>query len=331
MFSTFNNLNDLTLQNGSANLLGITDDELKKYFHPYIERAAKILSMPVNDLYASLKARYDGFKFSPDSQETLYNPWSILKFLLNPEEGFANYWFESGGTPELLINYLKIKQNFDILEYKHRYFQISENELASKTDISNITPQLLLLQAGYFTLCGFDKTYLKFSFSNSEVEESILNSYIIINNLNISEKTAAFIYKFEEIIDSLDLKSIINIFNLILNDCVYPRSHFFNDEYTLRDLIFAIIPTDNEIFKLKEREYIKGHSDLELITRKTHLIIEFKLTNQNRSAKKSLAEGIEQVKSRNYGKTAFLSQKLFRIVLVHHIPKRDFYLNFLAK
>ena len=312
------------MQKKYANLLGITNDELKKYFHPYIDYAAKIMSMPVEDVYAALKSRYDGFKFAIDSNETLYNPWSIIKFLLSPEEGFANYWFESGGTPSILINYLKINRNFDIWEYKNRVFNITKNELTAKIEIPKLTPKMLLLQAGYFTLCGFDKTYIKFSFPNSEVEESMLNLYIVINNLNITEKTAAFMYEFEEIIDRLDIKNIINIFNLILNDCASPKSHFFNDECTLRDLIFAIIPMHDKIFKLKEREYLKGRSDLELITRKTHLVIEFKLTRANRSAKKSLEEGIAQIKSRNYGKTAFLSQKLFRIVLVASHTKKRF-------
>ena len=114
IFSAFNNLIELTLNNKYANLLGITDDELKKYFHPYVEYAAKILDMPISDVYAALKARYDGFKFSFTSNNTLYNPWSIINFFLNPQDGFKNYWFDSGGTPSILINYLKVKRDVDM-------------------------------------------------------------------------------------------------------------------------------------------------------------------------------------------------------------------------
>ena len=323
IFSAFNNLIELTLNNKYANLLGITDDELKKYFHPYVEYAAKILDMPISDVYAALKARYDGFKFSFTSNNTLYNPWSIINFFLNPQNGFKNYWFDSGGTPSILINYLKVKRNIDIWEYKNRELTITENELYAKSEVLNIPLKLLLTQAGYFTLTDCSKSSAKLIFTNSEIEESMLRLYLTANNITMKYETTKFVDNLCEYIDAHDIDNIIKVFNLITNDCVSPKSKFFKDEYTLRDLFYANIPNSSTLFKQKEREYTLGRSDLELITTKTRLVIEFKLTRTNRSARAALKEGIAQIKSRRYGETAFSRQTLFKIVLVaSHKEKR---------
>ncbi|MBQ9274613.1 MAG: AAA family ATPase, partial [Succinivibrio sp.] len=109
LFSVFNNLKELTLTKGSAELVGFTEEEVHRYFHPYVENAAAVLDMTVEDVYSRLKTRYDGYRFTLDEDgQTLYNPWSVLSFLAAPEEGFDNYWYLSGGgTPSLLLENLK--------------------------------------------------------------------------------------------------------------------------------------------------------------------------------------------------------------------------------
>ena len=174
----------------------------------------------------------------------------------------------------------------------------------------------MLTQAGYFTFSGSTRSYANLTFPNSEVEESMLRLYLTANNIKIKDNTLSFADNIEEYIDAHDIKNIIKIFNLIINDCVSPKSKFFSNECTLRDLIYANIPNTPTLFKQKEREYTTGRSDLELITNTTHLVIEFKLTRSNRSAKAALREGIEQIKSKRYGEIAFSRQKLFRFVLV---------------
>ena len=37
----------------------------------------------------------------------IFSPWSLLKFLNFPSNGFDNYWYESGGQPGVLLEYLK--------------------------------------------------------------------------------------------------------------------------------------------------------------------------------------------------------------------------------
>ena len=58
--------------------------------------------MSKNDVYQRLEQYYDGFQFSINVNETVYNPWSILNFFNNTKNGFDNFWFESGGTPSII-------------------------------------------------------------------------------------------------------------------------------------------------------------------------------------------------------------------------------------
>ncbi|MBQ7586376.1 MAG: AAA family ATPase, partial [Desulfovibrionaceae bacterium] len=81
IFSAFNNLKDLSFHPDYNTLLGFTKNELVEYFDPYIENAANVLNLSKKEIYEKIESYYDGFQFSPEANETLYNPWSILSFL----------------------------------------------------------------------------------------------------------------------------------------------------------------------------------------------------------------------------------------------------------
>ncbi len=72
LFSLFNNICDISADDDYATLLGITEDELHKYFDPYVRNAAAVLDMSVSDVYAKMKSVYNGFQFSIGNEETVY-------------------------------------------------------------------------------------------------------------------------------------------------------------------------------------------------------------------------------------------------------------------
>ncbi len=72
LFSLFNNIRDISADDDYATLLGITEDELHKYFDPYVRNAAAVLDMSVSDVYAKMKSVYNGFQFSIGNEETVY-------------------------------------------------------------------------------------------------------------------------------------------------------------------------------------------------------------------------------------------------------------------
>ena len=327
IFSVFNNLIDISLDDEFNQLLGFTQNDLEKYYDPYIENAAKILKMSKNDIYQEIKQYYDGFQFSLGEKETVYNPWSLLNFFSNPKKGFFNYWFKYGGISSIIMKYVKINGSFDFFNYKNREILIDEDELSDIYEIDKIPYYLLLYQAGYFTIRVSDgATYL--ILPNGEVEQSLFKLYLTANNLNPQPELYDKMRKLSHDIDKKDLRSIINTFNCILNEYISSSCNIFEDERSVRDIIYAALTKVSSLQKIKERDIAKGKSDLELITNNTSMIIEFKRTYPNRGPEASLNKAIEQIKENRYGILFSRTRHFYRVAMVISTEKKEILYDF---
>ena len=328
IFSAFNNLVDKSFDDDFNTLLGFTDTDIRKSFDDYVENAANILHLSKKYTYERIKQYYDGFSFTLNGEETLYNPWSILNFFYYPNMGFKNYWFRSGGTSSIIMQYLKISDSFDFFNYDDRNILIDEDELTNNYEITNIPRSILLLQAGYFTLRNEHDGTVRLILPNGEVEECLFRLYLKSNNLDPHFELRQKLRILENNIDNRNLKTIVNIFNDILNECVSILSNIFTDERSIRDVIYAALIKIPSLQKVKERETLKGRSDLELITKKTHMVIEFKRTNAFRNAENSLKDAIEQLKEKKYGIEFFENHHLYRVAMVVSTEKKAILLDF---
>ena len=328
IFSAFNNLKDLSLREEFSSLLGFTQDNLEQYFDSYVENASQILNISKIDVYKSLERYYDGYQFSLAAKETVYNPWSILSFFDSPQVGYTNYWFESGGTPSIIMQYLKINDSFDFIDYNNHDIYIEFNKIARKYEITNIPINILLYQTGYLTIRNENDGTAHLVFPNTEVEESLLLLYLEENNLIPSRKLKQKMKTISDNIDSKNLIEIINTFNSILNECVSSSSNIFNDERSVRDIIYAALIQIPSLQKIKERETVKGKSDLELVTDKTCMIIEFKRTYPQRDPKASLHEAIAQIKKNRYGELFSQTHTLYRVGMVIETNEKKILHNF---
>ncbi|MDR1166671.1 MAG: ATP-binding protein [Deltaproteobacteria bacterium] len=165
VFSTLNNLKDITLKPEFATIMGYTQDEIENNFAIFIDNAAKIFKCEKDELLERVKLYYDGFSF--DGLSGLYNPQSILNFFDDNE--FRNYWMESGSN-SLIRKFLKIK-DFDL--NKIQGIPIDLDYVSIPGPIEIVSPDLYLYQAGYLTLrARGDKTYY-LDYPNLEVRSSM--------------------------------------------------------------------------------------------------------------------------------------------------------------
>ncbi len=176
IFSTMNNLLDISMHRDYATMLGYTQGELEEYFASYIEKGMEATVMDRESYLAKLKAMYDGYRFAPGA-ETVYNPVSIGSFFSSGGEDFDSYWIETGGT-KLLMDMAR-KVHFNIagdLEKSVRKDSISSFDIVEMTT-GRITPlkyKSLLLQSGYLTIKNTEKGKdLLLGFPNEEVEEAV--------------------------------------------------------------------------------------------------------------------------------------------------------------
>ena len=113
IFSSLNNLNDISIDTNYGTLAGYTQEEIDICCAMYIEQAAHLLSVDAQLLRKKIRTFYDGYSF--DGLHKVYNPFSILNFFA--KNSFDNYWYESGSAT-FLEEYLKNK-GVDSLDRYH--------------------------------------------------------------------------------------------------------------------------------------------------------------------------------------------------------------------
>ena len=93
IFSGFNNLNDISLDDEFTSICGITEEEMLEYLRPGIERFAMTYNLDFEGALGRLKKYYDGYHFSRKLVD-IYNPFSLLS-CLNASR-LTSKWFQSG-------------------------------------------------------------------------------------------------------------------------------------------------------------------------------------------------------------------------------------------
>ena len=148
IFSGFNNVSDITFNSKSDSICGFTQEELESAFSEHISANAKKLQMNNQDLLDEIKRFYYGYSWN--GEETVYNPFSTLKFL---EGGKFRYFWSESGAPTFLIERIK---NENQIEWILGDLSIDLNSF-SRSDPDNCGDTLLLFQNGYLTVKGEER------------------------------------------------------------------------------------------------------------------------------------------------------------------------------
>lgn len=175
IFSSLNNIKNVTLNSRFSAICGITEQEVKKVFAEEIMRMALVYNITPEQLFQKIKERYDGYHFAAVSDD-IYNPYSLLNAFADKE--LRNYWFESG-TPSFLIQQMKMFQT-DIMSLDNLMVPSSAFDQPTE-NMSDALP--LLYQSGYLTIKEYDRDGEVYSLSipNQEVRvgytEGLLPAY----------------------------------------------------------------------------------------------------------------------------------------------------------
>ena len=318
IFSAFNNIKDISFNPAYGALVGYTQEELEHYFKDYIEYAAKALNRKEKTckytyelILDELKNNYDGYSFDEDNEWHVYNPWSILNFLKNPQRGFKPYWLDTGGAkPSLLVNYLntfidkKVKKT-ELIDYLNL-------EFTKVTSVAELSPSIvsiededfpffaILYQAGYFTIKDTGINYLEVGLPNLEVKKAFAE--IILNKL--TSKTGAQISAFygkkvKAALEAKDYTALKEEFNKILNEFSYESVVSFK-EYAFRD-VYKVMLQILGYNTYTEYQTALGRSDLCFEDEDRLYICEFKVIGKADSVKEKLEEAKAQIREKRYG------------------------------
>ncbi|HFC98088.1 MAG TPA: hypothetical protein ENJ40_06485, partial [Thermosulfurimonas dismutans] len=107
IFSEWNNLVDITLDENYADFLGYTEEEIQRFFPEHLEAfCQKNRLSSLEECLSEIRLWYNGYRFSPWRDLRVYNPISVMYALTKGR--FENFWFRTG-TPTFLVNWLKEK------------------------------------------------------------------------------------------------------------------------------------------------------------------------------------------------------------------------------
>ena len=205
IFSTINNLTNISMQPEYAAICGIKEQEVTTDMAPDIAMLAKAYECSPEVMHAKLKQQYDGYRFAKVSPE-IYNPFSLLK-CFNQRE-IASYWFESG-TPTFLIRQMQYFRT-DIMGMEH--IEASASSFDRPTEAMT-TALPLLYQSGYITIKDYDRETESYilSIPNKEVRVGLIDGLIpAYTGLDGSTVQDGFALKFYRALRKDDMATAID-------------------------------------------------------------------------------------------------------------------------
>ena len=152
VFSTLNNIVDISMREEYATMLGYTEDELEANFEDHLCAHASKMGRPYEDYRAEMKRWYNGFRFSPDDVTTVYNPISVALTLDAKQPSFRATW-SSTGRASTLMNSLK---RWDMLMIDPENVVEVDDSAFDVTDLADLKPIGMLFQTGYLTIRDYD-------------------------------------------------------------------------------------------------------------------------------------------------------------------------------
>jgi hypothetical protein len=328
IFSIGSDIRDITNASAYSQMIGFTRDEIKRYYIDYLKLAAscenkcrveEVTDAQIESMLDMMAQNYDGYCFDEFYKKKVFSTWSVNKFfqsaVANKFVYFGEYWYDNGGLPSILVNYLKTHElnAFDYLN-KENPITIPVNDFLNPTSLTTINQNVLMCQTGYLTLrsalTSGDLT-VDLGIPNGEIYKA-LNRLLAINFYK--EGIYALAKGVRDLLDAGEIEDIIDRFNSVINSVSY--DHFpINSEAAVQNYLYLFL-IGAGIETTTESHSSKGRADLIIETKNRRLVFELKYAEDETVAKAMLSEAVEQIKSRDYGNTEPKKNELLRIATV---------------
>ena len=327
IFSVGSDINDITNASAYSQMIGFTRDEIKKYYIDYLKLASSyenncsvddVTDTQLESMLDMIAQNYDGYCFDEDYEKKVFSTWSVNKFFQTMIEKkkvqFGEYWYDNGGLPSILVNYLKTHE-LNIFEYldKDKFLKVSSDDFKNPTALTTINQNVLMCQTGYLTLrSDLNKTStVALGIPNGEIYKALnrlLANNIFKGNTDITDDYGRSLLEVGTVDD------IINLFNSALNSVSYDNYPIVSESSVQNMLKLYLLGAHQEV--LSEVHEAKGRADLVVNTDNRRIVFEFKYAKNEAEAKSKLSEAVEQIKTRDYGNILPKKNELIRIAAV---------------
>ena len=327
IFSIGSDIKDITNYSPYSQMIGFTRDEIKKYYIDYLKLAAscenncsvdKVTDAQIESMLDMMAQNYDGYCFDEFYKKKVFSTWSVNSFFQSIIENkfvdFGEYWYDNGGLPSILVNYLKTHELniFDYLD-KDKSLKVTDDDFKNPTALTSMNQNVLMCQTGYLTLRSSlnDSNIIALGIPNGEIYKALnklLAAKFFKGKIDVTNDVN------ENILDVGSVEDIISLLNTMVNTVTYD-AYPLNSESSVQNYVKAyLLGAKQNVFS--EIHQAKGRADLMIETNKRRIVIEFKYAKDETEAKAKLSEAIEQIKSHDYGNILPKKAELLRIAAV---------------
>ena len=289
LFSSLNNLTNISFFPQYASICGITEQEIVDNFKPELERMGKQNGWDEQETHDRLKEYYDGYHFCEENMVDIYNPYSFINALAQSK--LRTFWASSGATSLLpkFVNDLEIRlKDFDNCAILGTTIESS--------DVTGGGPELFLYQSGYLTIKGYTNGIYLLGIPNHEVRQALYEMVLPALAMRQSselQSTQAFLNLY---LNTGNLPEAMKCLKALIADVPYSNKKMasMDMEERYRLIISTIL---NAIGLRVEVEHMlsTGRIDIVAETQTTIYVIELKLSKNG--GKKA---GIEQIINNQY-------------------------------
>ena len=326
IFSIGSDIRDITNASAYSQMIGFTRDEIKRYYIDYLKLAAscenkcrveEVTDAQIESMLDMMAQNYDGYCFDEFYKMKVFSTWSVNSFFQSIIENkfidFGEYWYDNGGLPSILVNYLKTHE-LNIFEYldKDKFLKVSSDDFKNPTALTTINQNVLMCQTGYLTL----RSNLKYSemllgIPNGEIYKALTS---LLAAKFFEGKIKVFNEKGINIIEEGSVEDIVSLLNTIVNSVPYDN-YPISSEAMVQSLIQAYLRGAGFDVQTEVHE-AKGRADLIVNTDNRRIVIEFKYAQNEAETKVKLSEAVAQIKTRDYGNIVPRKDELLRIAAV---------------
>ena len=346
LFSSMNNLDDISMLSECSTICGYTEKELKSVFAYELK----------NYDFEEIRSWYDGYQWDKElKSDKVFCPHSVLKLFRHKD--FDNFWYKSC-IPYYVYEILK-SRNLNAIELTNRWV---DSDHLDQFELEDVVIDSLLFQSGFLTIkdkkkIGGSTKYL-ISYPNEEVKQSLskkLLKHLTDSDLSDIENEGLEILKLLKKLDAEGMQSFINqIFKKVpyywhgshkeakkdtnkrpekgidkgskqdIDNEEAKKMKLSKYECWYASLIYTMFAGHSVDIRVESVNNF-GRSDMIVISDNKVFVMEFKLAKFVKDVERLTDEAIKQVKSRKYGTELIEGDRscLYMVVMVFVEEERN--------
>ena len=299
IFSDLNNLGVYSLLHHKfSTRFGLTEDETRKLLDDYL----------LSEKISCVTEWYNGYLFG---KTTVYNPWSILNYVANHEEGYKPYWANTSSNQMIKDLIARspdiVKTEFqDLLQDIPLKKPLEENVVLTELTTNEKAIYSFLIFSGYLKTIKREEVdqipYYTLLIPNKEVKH--IFQHVIMSWLNESYHNR----KLQMMLQAL-IRHDIPVFEEMLSDFVLTTLSYFDTQRQDVERVYQAfmlgmllnLSSSYEIHSNKESGF--GRYDISIIpkdTSKRAIIMELKKIGLTETKDTALANALQQIEEKQY-------------------------------